>query len=420
MTKLTLTSLVLVISLSGLTVARAGFPDVKWEQKGDSWVAVVTHDLSGRSFKSLSLNKFNGSANVTGVDAGAHQLVIRCVMDRKLSRDEAESYLKKMLPSVKFSDNQVQVITPEHIWWGNREIYFTLNATVPVATDLELGLSGGDARISSLKGAVNCSSSGGDVEISNVEGSLSVATSGGDMIFEEIRGELSAATSGGDIRLENSSGNMEITTSGGDITIRRSDGTLTASTSGGDIVASGVKGDEVLLTSSGGNLDISDLSVTRRAELQSVGGDVELQHTSGSIDASTSSGDVKFSDHQGAAEIATNSGDVDLRDIQGGIIASASSGNISVRLTNGMTKSDRVELTTNSGRIELFIPSKIGAYLEASTTSGSQDEDWIDADFPLTFNRSRRSGMSATAEINGGGFPIQMSVGSGEINVRSK
>ncbi|MFH0881525.1 MAG: DUF4097 family beta strand repeat-containing protein [bacterium] len=413
------TSLMVLLALEAS--ALAGSPEVKWEKRGSRWEAEVTHSLQGASFKKLNVSGFTGNVTVTGNTKDA-ELVIRCVMERGLSREEAEEVLKKILPQVKISSREVEVQSSRRYVWGTPDANLSLNARIPIATDLYLKVSAGDADVSNLKGTINCVLSGGSVDLSNVEGNLSTAVSGGDLTFNDVRGELSAATSGGDIKLEKYSGTADVTTSGGNISIRRVKGTLTATTSGGDIQAIGISGDKVILTSSGGDLDLEDIAVTRHAELETSGGSIGLRNSSGTMRVSSSGGDVDLQKHEGEIEINANSGDVVLKEVRGSVTANVGSGDIQVWLVEGLGSSDRVELWTNDGSLELHIPSTMGAYIEASVEiySDSDKRDRIESDFPLKYKHAKRGELRASGEINGGGIPILLTVGNGYIRIRSQ
>ena len=105
------------------------------------------------------------------------------------------------------------------------------------------------------------------------------------------------------------------------------------------------------------------------------------------------SGDITVRDVDGEVNASVQSGSVDLGGIGGAVVAGAESGDVTV----GLTAVRSVSVETQSGNIEVTVPS--GKYhVKASTESGNLDNDLGD---------------------DPAGEPIQLSAQSGDVTVRA-
>ena len=145
-------------------------------------------------------------------------------------------------------------------------------------------------------------------------------------------------------------------------------------------------------------------------------GDI-LIGTSGLTHARTDGGNIVVDIVQGPFVGSTVLGDIRIEHAESYIEATAGAGDISARLDPSSLNGDlHINLTTNSGNIQLEIPEDLPADIEARAASGVPREPHIRADFPMenvatqpnlpaglsnSFGRGRDSRRSA--ELNGGG-----------------
>ena len=168
------------------------------------------------------------------------------------------------------------------------------------------------------------------------------------------------------------------------------------------------------------------LPVGAHLDLQTGSGDVDVQSAGDGIHAHTGSGSLRLHDVHGALELQTGSGDVELQDAgSGDVHAQTGSGSLRLRNLQGAldarTGSGDIEMsghitgnsraTTGSGSIRLDV-GNTGLNLQAHTGSGS-----IHTNAPNQSSgddsRQRFSGP-----INGGGPTVDLTTGSGDIEVR--
>lgn len=88
-----------------------------------------------------------------------------------------------------------------------------------VAGPIEAYTSGGSIDLLDCDGNAELNTSGGDITVENVNGSLDAQTSGGDVEGLSINGRVIARTSGGDVKLLDIRGAVRATTSAGDIDV---------------------------------------------------------------------------------------------------------------------------------------------------------------------------------------------------------
>jgi len=174
-----------------------------------------------------------------------------------------------------------------------------------------------------------------------------------------------------------------------------------------------------------------DISVPESAALNvhSGSGDVEIEHVGRWVSAGSGSGNVRAHGIHGPSELSSCSGDIELeQEGQGDVKVKTGSGNIKVRGFNGTISgrsgSGNIEaegrltgaanLSAGSGNIELHLTPDAHFNLEASTGSGD-----IHVHFPGAPEQGDNSRHHMTAPINGGGAPLEVRTGSGNVDIDS-
>lgn len=213
---------------------------------------------------------------------------------------------------------------------------------------------------------------------------LSVATSSGDLTVRQLEGAMEVATSSGDIEIGTMRGPVSAATSSGDFEADRIEGEVEFSTSSGDFSVGAIRGASVSFASSSGDFEVGRIDADR-------------------FEAGTSSGDIAVRTLVGNADLSSSSGDVEIGEVEGGLSASTSSGDVEARLT----KPGAVEISTGSGGVELSAPSSLAADVEIRAGSIR-----IDRAFQFAGEIKRRS---AEGRIGGGGQPLRVQTGSGQV-----
>lgn len=197
-----------------------------------------------------------------------------------------------------------------------------LDVKVPRYADVET-LEGyrGDIEISDVEGITLIGAGNGDVTISRV-GALKVSRRSGDVTVKEAKGDVTARSFNGDVVVSNVSGLVDVAATNGDLRVNNAGGDVRANSATGDIEVRCAKG---------------------RAEVSSASGSITLIGIGGDADASTASGEVIF---RGAIRVG---GSYRLKSLTGEVAMTIQSD------TPGFTAT----LTTYSGEIETQFPLKV-------------------------------------------------------------
>ncbi|HSU20221.1 MAG TPA: DUF4097 family beta strand repeat-containing protein [Acidobacteriaceae bacterium] len=165
--------------------------------------------------------------------------------------------------------------------------------------------------------------------------------------------------------------------------------------------------------------------------LHSGSGDIEVNHVGRFLAASSGSGNVRAHGIHGPSDLESGSGDLELEDeAPGDVKARTGSGNIHVRGLNGAfnarTGSGNIEaegriqgsgmISTGSGDVRLHLSPDSHVTIEGSTGSGD-----IRVHIPGAANaNTETSRHHVTTAVNGGGPPLQIRTGSGNIELASR
>ncbi len=145
------------------------------------------------------------------------------------------------------------------------------------------------------------------------------------------------------------------------------------------------------LTASSGSGNIRARGISGPADLQSGSGDITVdQRTGGDVKARTGSGNVRIHGFNGTLTARSGSGDIDA---DGHLTGNAL-------------------LESGSGNVRLHLGSDAHFNLEASTGSGD-----IRVHYPNAPQQDEHSRHHMTAPINGGGPPLQVHTGSGDVEI---
>jgi Putative adhesin len=163
--------------------------------------------------------------------------------------------------------------------------------------------------------------------------------------------------------------------------------------------------------------------------LHSGSGDIAIEHVGRYLSAATGSGNVVAHGNHGPADLGTGSGEIELE--QGGagdVKAKTGSGNIKIHDLNGdltaRSGSGNIEadgrltgpanLGSGSGNIKLHLTPDAHFNLEASTGSGD-----IHVNYPGAPEQGDHSRHHLTGPVNGGGAPLEIRTGSGDVEIDS-
>jgi Putative adhesin len=161
--------------------------------------------------------------------------------------------------------------------------------------------------------------------------------------------------------------------------------------------------------------------------LHSGSGDITIDHTGRYLSASSGSGDVRAHGINGASDLSTGSGDIELQATgSGDVKAKTGSGSIKIQGLNGALTArsgsgdiqadghltGAAMLGSGSGDINLRLTPDAHFNLEASTGSGD-----IHVGFPGAPQQNDSTRHHLTGPVNGGGAPLEVRTGSGDVTI---
>ena len=335
------------------------------------------------------------------------------------SENEAKTAMRETESGYEKSGNTIRIGGPafDRNWIESR-----FNITLPSAFNCDVETDGGDLDISKLQGEVRASTGGGDILLNTIDGDVRVKTGGGDIEILKTTKNVDASTGGGEINIDDVKGAVEASTGGGDITIRNAENRTRVSTGGGDIDIEDTKG-EVIVSTGGGEIRI--VRTGGDVKLSTGGGEIDVREVSGNFEASTGGGEITAQTVEGDLDLSTGGGDIELEDIRGSLEVSTGGGDISADITlDDFSKDHHIEISTGGGEIDLKIPPNMPATIDAEIKYRRRSwEDYeITSDFSLQITTededSRYRIIRARGDINGGGDPIRLRSGGGNIRIR--
>ena len=182
---------------------------------------------------------------------------------------------------------------------------------------------------------------------------------------------------------------------------------------------------QIEIESGSGSLKISDIGDTVRAETGS--GEIQIDRVKGNVRTKSGSGSIRATDIAGGFEGRTGSGHITLEQTaSGSVLANTGSGGMELRGVHGSLDARAGSGTitaegnptgswtvdSGSGNIHLKLASDAGFDLDAHTSSGS-----ITVSQPVTV-QGTMGHKELRGKVHGGGVPVQVETGSGNIEIQ--
>jgi DUF4097 and DUF4098 domain-containing protein YvlB len=220
------------------------------------------------------------------------------------------------------------------------------------------------------------------VQRNMLDGDFQFKTDLGNVFVSEIRGDAKVTTQAGEITLGTVSGTCDAISFGGPVNLGDISGFLNARTTAGNV---------------------SVRAARKGGTLWTDGGNVQLFYSGGPVTL-----------HSGG-------GNVTLRQAGGDVHAEAHSGDVSVAFDPTL-KSARADLRAFGGSVMLRIPPQLGADIDATVMTSSDEANRIASDFPgfsiVKEHVGARTKIHAVGKINGGGERIELRAENGDIQIR--
>jgi DUF4097 and DUF4098 domain-containing protein YvlB len=189
---------------------------------------------------------------------------------------------------------------------------------------------------------------------------------------------------------------VEIQSVSGDVVLTGVDGAASAQSVSGDVRVTDAS-DLAQAQSVSGNVEVLRARSARRAEIESVSGEVFVEDVEASeLNVSSVSGDVRLS--------GVSSRGASLESVSGDLA-----------YTGSIAAGGRYDFQSHSGDVVLTLGDQVGFALEASTFSGE-----IESDFTFKTTSRAEKGRSLSAVVGDGSAVIEASTFSGDILLRRR
>jgi hypothetical protein len=182
-------------------------------------------------------------------------------------------------------------------------------------------------------------------------------------------------------------------------------------TSGGDIQVDSLKGNAHARTS-GGNLKFD--RIEGEIDASTSGGDIALKEGTARAKLSTSGGNIVVDRAGGPTQVSTSGGDVTINSVAQLISATTSGGNVRATITEPF-KQDAV-LSTSGGDVHVSVVKGAAFELDASTSGGDVDA----AGLTITIEKGGAGKSRLLGSVNGGGPRLKLRSSGGDITIRSE
>ncbi len=164
------------------------------------------------------------------------------------------------------------------------------------------------------------------------------------------------------------------------------------------------------ITSSGGGIDIADL--TGRVAAESSGGGVAVTNLGGAANLSSSGGSIAATNVGGDIDASSSGGGVAIRDAHGKVVAESSGGAVSVTFAAGNAMGGH--LSSSGGGVEARLDPAVALEIDASSSGGA-----VDCDLPLTV-RGKIGRDDVHGTLNGGGALLKLRSSGGGIDISKR
>jgi hypothetical protein len=251
------------------------------------------------------------------------------------------------------------------------ELRVTANKTASEDNESEA-----DRRMAEVKAVIEQTSDGYRVHPANQEDSSGDV--GVDLDIEvPKKASLTASTSRGDITLAGIAGAIEADTRNGDVEIHDAGSDVAVTLEKGNIRITGVAGN-FRLSGRGNEIDgeffgpIRVRNVVKTTHYTSQRSDLTLVHMTGRMELD--SGDLQVSDVAGSAKLTTHNKDVDVENVAGRLDISDAHGDVKIHYSQ--PPADDINVTNDSGEVELTMPGKSSFEISAFSRGGEIATDF--------------------------------------------
>ncbi len=225
----------------------------------------------------------------------------------------------------------------------------------PVHQSDDRGIVAADLEVQLPKTAsVTLHTSRGDVSVSGIGGAIDARTDNGDVEIHEAGSDVIAQTGKGDVRIDRAGGNVTLKGRGDEVEIN--DVT-------GNVLIDGAYVGTTVVRKVGG--------VTR---LAAPWAELTVAQLAGRLEID--SGDIHLADANGAVRVQTHNKDIETENVAGQLEIASSHGDVKVTLNQ--PPRENIDITNDSGEVDLALPSRSSFLISAYSRSGEVESDFGD------------------------------------------
>jgi hypothetical protein len=330
--------LLILLVCAGLAISyapRFSFPDTNPEDLPFTETADVTEELPPRTLEPGAVVSITTPQGDISVDATGDEKQLRVLvrkMGYAMSEDTARARATAAQVRVQQSGKDVSLeADPRGRGGESARVSFEVHLPRTVGLDLRTGH--------------------GDVHVNGVNGNVSAGNTKGDMVLRDIGGDVRVELGRGDARVSDAKGNVHVSGKGGEIEVADVTG---AATIDGEFYG-----------------PITARNVAQGARFVSSHTDLSIGGLPGRMTVEPSS--LHVEDAAGPFLLTTSDKTVSLEGLSGRIRVQNKRGEISLRLT--AVPKEEIDLSDDSGTIELALPSKSAFEISAASRGGDIEND---------------------------------------------
>ena len=216
-----------------------------------------------------------------------------------------------------------------------------------------------------------------DVQLPAATAGLTLRTERGDISVSGIAGPIDARTDNGDVEIHDAGADVTAQLQHGDVRIDGVSGNVTLRGQGDDVEIADVKGNATIEGAFVGSVVVRKVSGTTQYALwlrrfASPWTNISVAQLTGRMELDGS--DLKISGANGAVNVQTHDKDIDAENIAGPLDIRSSHGDINV--TSTAPPRAAINITNESGDVELALPAKSSFQISAYSRSGEVHSDF--------------------------------------------
>ncbi len=243
----------------------------------------------------------DGSIKIQGIETNDCQVLAKIVAHAG-TEERAQELAEQVQVRLEPAGAGLKVVTEGPRTTGNTWYSVSLDAKMPVQTNLNLGTNDGAVHITGITGDVDARTSDGSVEVEALKGNVKLGTSDGNISGTRLdAGTLDLHTNDGSIKISDASAK-----------------TCTAKTSDGDITLMDVRADSIAAGTGDGAIRCERIGAGR-LDCHTSDGSIHIEYApdapkAPAVTATTSSGGITFIAPPGlSAAIDASTGDGSIR-----------------------------------------------------------------------------------------------------------